>query len=341
MSVGWICHRTVLVFCSAIVACVAPPYVLGESPNDLVQFQGVGGCAGGSTRCTGFPQTKSSILCRARFVVVALFLIARGVHVHGFVVQFQGVGGCAGRSTRCTKFPQTKSSILWRVQFVVVALFLIARGVPVHEFVVSARHAGLQRGYEHRLFNRISNYLFNCFLNCLFNSLFNRLFNYPIAHFQLAKTDMQCKLRDPMGCWPKPIQPYRKKAWVVVVVVAVGLCFLFFEANCNQSHPAWLSPLSSSPALPGPSSRLVWLPPAPASSSPDIALAAPSSSLCTLQDLLLSLWPSARSYASWLALLSSPSFSSSPSAELPGILRRTPGLLGRCQHPASSGQHGP
>ena len=165
MSVGWICHRTVLVFCSAIVACVAPPYVLGESPNDLVQFQGVGGCAGGSTRCTGFPQTKSSILCRARFVVVALFLIARGVHVHGFVVQFQGVGGCAGRSTRCTKFPQTKSSILWRVQFVVVALFLIARGVPVHEFVVSARHAGLQRGYEHRLFNRISNYLFNCPFN--------------------------------------------------------------------------------------------------------------------------------------------------------------------------------
>ena len=35
-------HRTVLVFCSPIVACVAHPYGLGDSPNDLVQFQVVG-----------------------------------------------------------------------------------------------------------------------------------------------------------------------------------------------------------------------------------------------------------------------------------------------------------
>ena len=92
MSVGWSCHRTVLVFCSPIVACVAPPYGLGDSPNDLVQFQGVGGCAGGSTRCTRFPQTKSSILGRAHFVGVALFLIARGVPVHEFVVSAHPAG---------------------------------------------------------------------------------------------------------------------------------------------------------------------------------------------------------------------------------------------------------
>ena len=42
MSVGWSFHRTVLVFCSPIVACVAHPYGLGDSPNDLVQFQVVG-----------------------------------------------------------------------------------------------------------------------------------------------------------------------------------------------------------------------------------------------------------------------------------------------------------
>ena len=90
---------------------------------------------------------------------------------------FRWWGGCAGGSTSCPRFPQTKSSILGRAHFVGVALFLIARGVPVHEFVVSDRHAGLQRGYEHRLFNCLLNCIFNCLFNCLFNYILNCLLN--------------------------------------------------------------------------------------------------------------------------------------------------------------------
>ena len=55
-------------------------------------FRWWGGCAGGSTSCPGFPQTKSSILGRAQFVGVALFLIARGVLVHEFVVSAHPAG---------------------------------------------------------------------------------------------------------------------------------------------------------------------------------------------------------------------------------------------------------
>ena len=55
-------------------------------------FRWWGGCAGGSTSCPGFPQTKSSILCRAQFVGVALFLIARGVPVHEFVASDHPAG---------------------------------------------------------------------------------------------------------------------------------------------------------------------------------------------------------------------------------------------------------
>lgn len=92
MSVGWSFHRTVLVFCSPIVACVAPPYGLGDSPNDLVQFQVVGWVCRWVDELPRVSSDKIKHFRQGTSCGVALFLIARGVPVHEFVASDHPAG---------------------------------------------------------------------------------------------------------------------------------------------------------------------------------------------------------------------------------------------------------
>ena len=85
-------HRTVLVFCSPIVACVAHPYGLGDSPNDLVQFQVVGWVCRWVDELPRVSSDKIKHFRQGTICGVALFLIARGVLVHEFVVSAHPAG---------------------------------------------------------------------------------------------------------------------------------------------------------------------------------------------------------------------------------------------------------